>query len=301
MTTVEAYTFTVPGISGGTPADATYRFTSGQVELTISGQTYTPLAMSRDQITSPATGRTEQQRISVRVPASNAFARLWDLAPPQGRITMTIDRVTLGDEAGAQRVFSGVVISDSQEGPWHVLDVVPAVADTSQILPRGTYSPLCRWAIYGPGCGVNRDNFRRLGSRQDFDEDARELTLRVTIPGSGSNINLVQPERWLGGQLNGWVGTLAEGSALGETRVIYDVGAPVFASLNNWDIPFYVQYWFTRLTFLPSTFLLVEGCRKTATVCENQFNNLNNFGGFPTIGEVNRTPFGTGYRDQGDA
>ena len=301
MTTVEAYTFTVPGIIDGLPSTQIFRFTSGQIAITIGGQTYQPLTMSRDRITSPATGRTEQQRISVRVPVSHDFARLWDIAPPQGRVTMTIDRVTVGDEGNAQRVFSGVVISDSQEGPWHVLDVVPTVADTAQMLPRGTYSPLCRWALYGPGCGVDEEDHRRLGSRQDFDEDARELTLRVTVSGSGTNPALVGEERWLGGQLSGWVGDLPTGNTLGERRIIYGVGTPTNFASNVWDIDFQVQYWFTRLSFLPTTFLLVEGCRKSVDVCHQQFDNRANFGGFPTLEETTRSPFGTGYRDQGDA
>jgi hypothetical protein len=300
MATTEAYIFTVPGISGGSPSQQVYRFTSGAVPLTVSGQVYAPIPIRRDIITSPATGRTESQRISVRVPVSHDFARLWDLAPPQGRITLAILRVTLGDEANAQQVFSGVVISDSQDGPWHVLDVVPTVADTSQMLPRGVYSPLCRWALYGPGCNVNEEDHRKLGTRQGEDVDAREITLRVVVSGSGSIIALVNEERWLGGQLAGWVGDLSTGSQLGERRVIYEVGEPTFVSNNTWDITFRVQYWFTRLAALPSTWLLVEGCRKSEDICNSQFDNVVNFGGFPFLSSTRRTPFGTGYRDKGD-
>ena len=298
MTTVEAYEITVPG-TFGTPSTQVFRFCSGNTPVVLSGQTFVPQVMQRDPITTPATGRTAQQKITFRVPVTTDFADLWQPAPPDVTVTIRIYRVTLGDEGNADTVFVGTVLGDRQEGGWHVLEVLPRGSDSGQMVPRGVYSTLCRWALYGPGCGIAP--IRRLGTVQAFDPDLRQVTLRVTIAGTSSNPALVNEGRWLAGFCANYVGDLSTGQEISERQTIFDVGAPVFSGTSNvWDITFRVRRWFNR--GLPvsgsSTLVLFDGCRKTFEVCSSQFFNSANFGGFPEMDEVAVSPFFDGYKER---
>lgn len=137
------------------------------------------------------------------------------------------------------------------------LRVVSSIEQLNIQMPRHLYQPACQHTLYDGGCGVSRLSFAQAGT-------ITAASTRSTLATSLS-------------QDNGYydLGTVAFNSGMnaGLTRSIKSyVGGVVV--VNN-EFPFAPS--------IGDAFTVHPGCDKRSSTCQNKFNNLSRFRGFPYV------------------
>lgn len=250
---VELYEFTVGGL--------TFRFTSSENLLTLSGYDYLPDAIERNEIV--ATTDEKQDRIEVRMPATNDFASRYMLLPPGNQATLTIRRIHRGDPE-AIVYFKGVIhaVTFIENGTKALVAVLAITSARDREVPRHTYQCLCNHTLFDFQCGVNEATYTHV------------LTCTAA---SGESI------------------TLAGAGALGADYFVagfLEYGGEyrtVIGQSGN-DLRILVPFTQTPIGFTVSA---RAGCRlRLVEDCRDKFSNELNFGGFPYVPTKN--PFATG-------
>jgi len=250
---VELYEFSVGGL--------TFRFTSSENPLTLSGYEYAPDAIERNEIVN--TTDEKQDRIEVRMPATNDFAARYMLLPPGNQATLTIRRIHRGD-AEAIVYFKGVVhaVTFVENGTKALAAVLAITSARDREVPRHTYQCLCNHTLFDAGCGINEATYTHALTCTAASGET------ITLAGAGA----------LGADYF-VAGFLEYG---GEYRTVIAQAGNVLTIL----VPFTT----TPIGFSVSA---RAGCRlRLTTDCRDKFANAINFGGFPYVPTKN--PFATG-------
>lgn len=246
---VECYRF----IFGAT----TYRWTSADTTIVLPQGTFTPAVISRGPL--DHSNESRAGHLEVTVPRDNPLVGPFVPYVPGAKVLLTIFTAHRGDEANALPMFFGEVVSIVVKDSECVLTCAPFDQAFKRQVPLLSCQPRCQWALYGPGCGVDRLSFRDSC-----------LVSSVTGVQVFSDDFTARDDQWY---RNGWMETSA-----GDVRMVVDhVGNRV-----------------TLMSPYPSlaggqTVFVFAGCDRTEAVCHAKFNNLPNHLGFPRV--PRRNPF----------
>jgi uncharacterized phage protein (TIGR02218 family) len=174
-----------------------------------------------------------------------AFAPAWG-QPLTGVITMLGGRV-------ADATF-GRTKAEIEVNSWTEL--------LSNQMPRAYYQSGCNNVLGDVRCGVNRNLFAEVGEIIGTDTTA------------GFATNLPAGQNWLA---YGFL-TMTTGVCAGESRPIaFNSGPTGYGNRIQLQVP---------LSVMPAVgdfFVAYAGCDKTSGTCQNKFNNIGRFAGYPFI------------------
>ena len=122
-------------------------------------------------------------------------------------------------------------------------------------MPRNLYAPNCQHVLYDTGCGLVRSGYRAIGA-----------------VGAGSSAT----------QIN-WTNS---SSAYAQGAVTFTSGPNTGARSNVKKadgVALYLSYPLPNPPSIGDAFSVFQGCDHTQTTCQNKFNNLQNFRGFPYV------------------
>lgn len=143
-----------------------WRFTSAdlRVWLDVAGdglQVYQPEIIGRGE---PSFSQEQSSgQIEVTLPAWNVVAQLFIPFTPPAPIEISIYRLH-GDDGGVATIFLGKIIGAKFDGPEATLICAPFSAELKRQIPRIACQATCNWATYSPGCGLNRNDFKDVGT-----------------------------------------------------------------------------------------------------------------------------------------
>ena len=157
-----------------------------------------------------------------------------------------------GDVVGTVEMFSGYVEIKSGGGLELQLEIKSAIQRLNVDYPPQKYYPTCPWSLYGAGCGLNIENWKRLGAVVSVESTS---IIRASV--------LTEAD-----------GYYNEGGVEFLTGALAGITAPV---RRSWDISGNTKIEFLMpLAGLPNygdQVKIYPGCDKTPTTCENKFNN----------------------------
>lgn len=234
-----------------------YRYCSGQADVSYGGNTYTSTYIERDQM---RTGLSlDLSDMQIRIARTNAIAGLFVAIQPTATLGLTIYRKHI-DDGNVVAYWIGRVTGCNYQGPVAVLSCEPYTVSVQRAAPWGTFSPLCRWALYLDECGV---------TDTDFDTSA------VLSSVSGNDI----VSATFAGEANGyWLAGRVDWG--GESRLVTAHTASTVTLTHPFDG-----------LLAGETVTIFAGCSHTRAVCKARFLNQRAFGGFPSIPTEN--PFTT--------
>lgn len=131
-------------------------------------------------------------------------------------------------------------------------------------MPRNVYSPFCQHVLYDSGCALSKAAYAYPGA----------------ISGT-SNLSYIAWTDVTNNFLQGTI-TFASGSNNGISANIKSVNPGMGLGLSS-PLPAWPN--------IGDTFTAYCGCDHTATTCQNRFNNLANFRGFPYVPQPTYTLF----------
>lgn len=234
-----------------------YRYTSDPSDVVVGGLTYTATPIKRGAI---VVGQAERRRIlSITVPVTNEFARLF-LGPPPGQkarvIIYRLQRDEVPTFSTVRRIYDGSVLSvQFPNGTDAVLSTQTREAGVGRHLPRYSQMGACNHTLYGPGCDVPAAAFQYTGTVTAV--SGRTITVAGA---SGAGFNFT------GGfvRLNG---------GAPDFRMVLSQAGDVLTML----LPF-------PTSVLGAALDCFAGCNHLVTGdCSTVFDNVIQFGGFPFV------------------
>ena len=253
---VELYRFVGPG-------SYEYHYTSSRTSQSYNGDTYTPLAISRDEVR--ITDITAMPDLIVRVPFTCQLVQDYFPTPLQSLAFYLYRRH--GTSANVNTEWEGSVVDFS---PSRELEVALRISSTSalalsQPFPRLRVQETCQHIFGDSRCGVDVPGSYTLSTTvSSVSSDG--LTITVASVGSLS---------LKGGEIRR--------TSDGESRMIKNVsGTDV-----EIDFPFYE-------ISATDAISLVAGCDRSAATCKDTYNNIANHGGMPYMPRLH--PFLTKVR-----
>lgn len=252
---VALYEFTL-GASGNK-----WHYVSGEQDVNFGGFVYEATAISDSGIIQ--SGDVQNDDYTVTMPASSPFASLFIGTPPSVEIFLVVRSLNRGDPE-APIVWVGQVRSTKRVN-LVTLEVVckTLTASLNRNGLRLAWGRGCPHALYDRNCKV-------LPSNHGVVVQIQGLTGASII---SSGLNLL-PAKFLDGGYFEW----AIMPGVSEKRMIESCVGPVVNVLGTTD-GLLVGMWLA----------LYPGCDRTTPTCQNKFNNLANYGGFPHM--PNKSPF----------
>lgn len=251
-------------VEGGAPVELfefalqgeIYAFTSGEDEVVVGATTYDPVAISRTPINVGPETRTEI--ISVEMPSTSAFARLYVNIVPGAQAVLTIKRFHRFDGVTPEvvTIFTGVVrsVGYSLDGRVARVAVLPLTSGLSRTIPRFHYSNLCNHVLYDSGCKVVENDFRFIGI-------VSSITGAVyNIPGVGASV------------ANPATGGFVRFGAVDYRLILSQSGDDLTLLL-----PFGPE------VAVGSEVDVFRGCAHDIATCKSSFDNVQNYGGFAFV------------------
>lgn len=195
------------------------------------------------------------------VVAAAVKLRAWIIRVSVETMTETIDFTRQ-----AIVVESGILSKFAFSGQTIMTEVTPEPYYLDQSVPRYFCQRSCNHALYGTGCGLDRDDFSFATDIVSLDSADRTITVT--------------------GQKGG--GAAADYFNAGmfyhdATGLYFSVAWSAFDGGNT---KFKLGYWHPELT-VASTLTAYAGCRHTVGDCTDKFDNAANFGGFPFVPNKN--------------
>lgn len=253
---VEVYRFAV--------GNAIYRYTSSDAPISLSvagdgAQTFAPEPISRSTVEYSSEDQAGTLRIGVS--RFNAIGQMFMASFPPAPVGVSIYRKHATDSETIL-LYSGKVSQATYDGANVSLMCLPMTAIFKRNIPRLTYQRECNWALYGPGCTLNKESFKdtvTVGSVSGRDVLAAGFASRADGWYTGGWLeNSDGDRRYITGHVGGTVTLQSPFLALAP-------GASVFA---------------------------FAGCDRTEATCNAKFSNIDHHLGFQRIPEQN--PFDVG-------
>lgn len=237
-------------------------------------QTFTPSGVRHGRI--PSSDRFEKRTTSLMVASDDARLRKFFMFSAATRLTCAIIRVAgerLNDDAvidyETDAIIADVgVLSDfSFEGAVIGATLVPEPHYVDNAIPRFFFCRQCNWRLYGPGCGLDKDDWKTETTILSINRAEREIVVagRVTD----------QPDGYYDG---GYFDHADSGQSVTIAWSRNEGASDTKLKLWNWHPDLGAD----------DAVTLYAGCRHTTDDCTNKFANQANFGGFPFI--PNRNP-----------
>lgn len=258
---IELYTFSL-GVS-------TWRYTSGDEDITFDSQVYTAIPIKREQKTINP-GERESDKLRITLPASQLPATRFRSVQPALDLDITVTRIQL-DEAAASPydtspqpegvpttafvIFNGYASSVQFRGREAIIQANPVSQKFTREIPRFKYQNLCNHVLYDDKCTVAKASFQQNG----------------VVNSQISNVYTIN-----GFSGTAFTGGYIENAAGDDYRAILHHDGDQFTVL----LPFYES-------IVGSTVKVYQGCDHTIGTCKDKFNNVENYGGFPYVPEKN--------------
>lgn len=235
-----------------------YRYTSAEVDYVDTDTTWESSPISRSGI--EITPERVRNAINITVPRNNPVADLFRISPPTDVVAVTIYRHHR-DDAEEIVLWMGRVLGVDWKGAKAEMRCEPVSTSVKRNGLRQVYSKNCRHVLFGPGCNLNRDNFKT------------ETTV-VSISGRTLQVAALGAFTYGGGYVE-W--EPVPGSV--ERRFIResDTDGNLVLSIPFQGIP------------VAAPVRVFPGCAHDTITCDAVYDNLPNFGGQPFIS--NRNPF----------
>lgn len=162
-------------------------------------------------------------------------------------------------------VQSGLIQEVTLRGDLVTVGCVPRPFHMENSVPRLWFNRECQWALYGPGCRLNKASFAWESQVTALDRRNR----RITVDGapSGTAGNYFEGGFMIHNPTEAKFTCLAAGVAGGDTTIT-------------------VGHWSEDIE-LGDQVVIYPGCARTVNACTNKFNNAANFGGFSKIPDRN--------------
>lgn len=238
-----------------------WRYTSGQNDLVLNGNTYIAMPISNEGYSS--SGSPSDDALTLKIAARAEVTQIYLGTPPSDPVMLTIRTVHRGD-TDAPVVWSGTIKNAKQMSLAEYRFICNSLLST---LGRNGLRLLwgrgCPHALYDRSCRVDPADYSV--SAQISALNGMELV--------SSAFATLDDDYLSGGFLSfvsayGAIERRAIERHAGDT--IYLLGMTDGISVDDW------------VTVYP-------GCARISLVCEEKFNNLNNYGGFPHL--PNKSPF----------
>lgn len=240
-----------------------FNLSTAATEETFASVTYDPVTISRTNLIAGPEERTEV--ISIEIDAAHPLPRKYINIVPGTAATLTIKRVHRSDGQTVV-IFKGVVrsVGFSNNGTRALIAVLPLTRGLSKSVPRLLYSSICNHVLYDSRCGVQRLDFRFIGTVTVIDGND------YTIPGVAASV--ANPAT------SGFI-------KIGNTdfRLIRSQSGDVLTLL----LPFN-----TTDVDVGTEVEVFAGCDHTIATCKTQFDIVVNYGGFAFV--PTRNPFESG-------
>lgn len=176
---IELYTIVSP--------TTTYRYASFAHDVTIGGNTYTATPLSRSNYSAVCVG-TDQDDLTVELPASNAFVQSFCAGYPPYSVTLTLARYQQRSALAVQ-CATGYVNGCAFKDRTASLRVANWASDPLAIqISSVVVSRTCPHQLYGPRCSANggpaRSTFTTTTTITAISVDGKTVTV-AQIAGSG--------------------------------------------------------------------------------------------------------------------
>lgn len=145
---------------------STTRFTSNGSDVTLNGNVYSAIAISRGAVA--LSTRDRSRSFEVTVPSSLEFVQQYVSNAPGPIATLNVIRLQR-DESPAFNtqvlVFKGVVktVKFSEDGRVAIIVCQTIESAASRQIPRFTYMSQCNHTLFDPGCGLDSGLFSHTG------------------------------------------------------------------------------------------------------------------------------------------
>lgn len=241
-------------------------YTNNQIAVTIDAREYLPLSFKRNRIQLSVEGQ-KTERLDVSIPGDNEFVLRFVNMAPGSRPTLFLKRYHRQDVDAAVIVeYRGVIqtVNFSENGDIATLQVAALTSAKSRNMPRLTYQGLCGLMLYDEFCQISETDPRF------------EKFLSCTAV-SGQNVTMTGASAF--GSDFFVSGFIQFGT---DYRMITEQSGDVLRLL----LPFGLN---------PAGEILrcLAGCKhRFQADCDNKFDNIVNYGGFPFVPSKN--PFATG-------
>lgn len=211
-------------------------------------------------------GNVERQDTSFVFPITDTFAQKY-LESNYAITTCTVYRGHHGDPDQQLSVhWKGRIIGGEATDDGIKLTAESIFTSTKRIGNRAKCQRQCRWALYRPGCNLNRADFEEVATVTAVNG------LVLTVP----EAETTEPDEYKAGiiNFNGVFGMVEihDGDQLTLLTKIY--GLEDYVTANG-----------------SASILIAPGCNRTTRRCVDRFDNGLNNGGFEKLPEIN--PFDT--------
>mgnify|MGYP003647731091 CR=1 FL=1 len=238
-------------------------------------QTFTPASVNHGSI-SKTEGVSEQGfEVQIRIHDAQDYSRyiLFGMIP---KMDVAVIKVTSGAALQAVDAEYGIdtllvhsgIITDFLVKDFEVqVSAVPEPFLLNQQIPRWRFTRTCNHQLYGTECGADPANFDFGNAILSVDEDNRQLTI------SGQKVG-VEGSYWRGGVLTH--------TSSGTKLTVFNAehtGGNTLVSLHQWSPDLAAT----------DAVTIKAGWDHTSFTCENKFNRLASFAGFPGVPSKNPT------------
>jgi uncharacterized phage protein (TIGR02218 family) len=175
----------------------------------------------------------------------------------------------MGPPTGVVWLFSGLVTEVITGGLKAQIKIDSHLYTLDLKIPRNLYQHLCNHVLYGQGCGLNGANYAVAGTAQagsTIFQIVANLVAQASLPAPlPANYFGLGKLQFTSGALQGtWIGIQTQVVAGG--TVTFILTPPLLAAAAPGD-----------------AFTAWPGCDRALSTCQNKFNNVGNFRGFPWI------------------
>jgi hypothetical protein len=244
-------------------SSGTYSVTSADEAQIYLGVTYTPITIGRNQISQDQ--ELGKANINVTFDLDNVFANGWLTSQSDDVLTLTIFSIDIESQA-VSVMWKGRLTSVKPDLSSITMVFESIFTSLRNAGLRAKFQLSCRFPLYGRGCYLNKSKF--VYAVNVVAVSGNTVTLQ-NVPATPKGTTFI------GGLLQFPDGTM---------RYILSYDLDLFTlirnsvSLNN------------LVANGPVSCLLYYGCNRSLEMCNDVFNNTDNFGGFPFIPTTN--PFG---------
>ena len=266
-----------------TNVEESFKYTSGQQQITFAGNTYIPRPISRTE--QEIESEQRQRQMIIKMPVTDPFVQRYISTIPATQDSLKIFRRHTTDTPTpeTQLIFDGRVTNVAFDENEAKVNVISRGSILEQGIPLQTFRNPCNFILYGTRCAVVEANFKMEVDVTAISADG----LTVTVDG-GSNI-IPDTSLELSAQLTAAAdyflgGFITRGGI--EHRMVLtmaDLGSNV-ANITV-IIPF-------QTIDISTSLELFAGCDHQLPTCLAKFDNVDRYGGFPFI--PGKNPFQSG-------
>ena len=247
---IEIYTITFP--------DSTvYRYTSNVSAVIVGADVYVPRSgLVRGEV--DVSISECDSAMTMIMPCTDAVVRSYMESPPSLPVEIIVEQVA---NSTVVPWFRGIIASVSVSGITAEFRLIGNGVAQLSSASAARFTALCRHALYGPACAVDKNDHKVTGILDGVEENGFVLV--------SDDWDDIPRNRWIGGaiDIDGDVRTIIAQPASDKIRI--DRIIPGLVGDEPFDI--------------------FEGCNKQVGTCRDKFSNLANFGGIPNL--PRRNPF----------